>query len=378
MRKKSKIIHVLHAVGGVDVYLRLLLQHIDDEWFEFVVVHGENDTTKEYVNKYNQKIKSYRLPIQREISFGKDLTSIFKLRQIIKKEKPDLIHVHSAKGGIVGRGANLFFKSKVLYTPHAFSYLSAESNRKKFIYKTIERIFRFSGNYVLATSPSEANRAIKEVHYKKNRVIVYNNSVEPITEIGQQTEFKLPGKYICSIGRPSYQKNIETMVEVFAKVKKEVPDISLVLMGVGYHSPNEEQVKQLIKKHDLEDSFVMLPWVARESIFPIIRDSILYISTSRYEGLPYSLIESMALSKACVVSDCDGNRDLIKDGVNGRVYSQEQLHDSMHKGIIELIKDDKKRQEFEQNSYQLFNKNYNIDLTISNLKRIYNELIKNS
>jgi glycosyltransferase involved in cell wall biosynthesis len=51
----------------------------------------------------------------------------------------------------------------------------------------------------------------------------------------------------------------------------------------------------------------------------------LYISTARYEGLPYAVIESLALSKPCVVTNCDGNRDLINDGFNGFVINEDVI-----------------------------------------------------
>jgi len=368
--------HVLHAVGGVDVYLRLLLKYVDMEKFEFIIVHGTNDTEIPYLDKSGGVIKEYKLSVQREINPVLDFRSIRELRKILDQEKPDLIHAHSAKGGIIARSAAILKKISVLYTPHAFSYLSAETDIKKKLFKGIEKIYKNSGNFILATSPSEANRAIDEIGYKPEKVLVFNNSVEPVCSNefnNQTTRFELPEDYICSIGRPSYQKNIETMVEVFKRVKEQLPGLSFVLMGVGFHAPNEKEVKQLIKKYNLQDDFIMLPWVSREEIFPIIKKSKFYVSTSRYEGLPYSIIESLALGKACVVSDCDGNRDLIKNDFNGKIYQLEKLIDKMPTGIIQLLQNSELRNKFEQNAYILFEQNYNIEKTIRLLEEIYEE-----
>ncbi len=376
MPKRIKIMHVLHAVGGVDVYLRLLLKYVDMEKFEFIIVHGTNDTEIPYLDKSGGVIKEYKLSVQREINPVLDFRSIRELRKILDQEKPDLIHAHSAKGGIIARSAAILKKISVLYTPHAFSYLSAETDIKKKLFKGIEKIYKNSGNFILATSPSEANRAIDEIGYKPEKVLVFNNSVEPVCSNefnNQTTRFELPEDYICSIGRPSYQKNIETMVEVFKRVKEQLPGLSFVLMGVGFHAPNEKEVKQLIKKYNLQDDFIMLPWVSREEIFPIIKKSKFYVSTSRYEGLPYSIIESLALGKACVVSDCDGNRDLIKNDFNGKIYQLEKLIDKMPTGIIQLLQNSELRNKFEQNAYILFEQNYNIEKTIRLLEEIYEE-----
>ena len=79
----------------------------------------------------------------------------------------------------------------------------------------------------------------------------------------------------------------------------------VVIEGADDYSPEE------IEKLDLKEHITLLKWTKRSDVLNIISNSKLYISTARYEGLPYSIIESLALSKPCVVSNCDGNRDLI-------------------------------------------------------------------
>lgn len=371
--QKTKVLHVLHAVGGVDVYLRLISKAINPEQFELVVVHGFSDTENPYFNKNGTSLKEYKISIDREIKPWKDIKSIYELIRIIKRERPDVIHAHSAKGGIVARAASLFSSEKVLYTPHAFSYLSAESNVKRRLFLWIERLFKFPNVTLLATSQSEAKRAMQEVGFKKENVKIFENCIFPISEVQKNSElnFELPAKFISSVGRPSYQKNIEAMVEIFKKVNENQPDVYMVLMGVGFYAPNAERVNELLKKYNLEKKFIMFPWISQQEIFTIINKSELYISTSRYEGLPYSVIESLALRKACVVSDCDGNRDLVTNDENGFVIKQEDLEDEMPKAILKILTNKNLKEEFETNSLERFNKHHNILLKIENLEKIY-------
>lgn len=373
MQKKIKILHVLHAVGGVDVYLRLISKTIDPTKFELVIVHGFTDTDKIYSDLNADSIKEYKIPIDRNIHPIKDLKSVIQLIRLIKKEKPNLIHAHSAKGGIIGRAVALFFSIPVFYTPHAFSYLSAESNLKKRIFLSIEKLFKFSFVKVLATSQSEADRAIQEVGYKAENVIVFKNCILPISDKqrNKTLPIKLPSEFIASVGRPSYQKNIETMVEVFRQVNERFPETHLILMGVGYYAPNVNKVNALLEKYNLKEKFIMLPWISQEEIFTIIDQSELYLSTSRYEGLPYSIIESLALGKACVVSDCDGNRDLVTNGENGFVIKQEDIQKDMAQSVLKILNDLNLRKEFETDSLNKFNENYNILVKIKELENIY-------
>lgn len=369
---KVKVAHVLNCVGGVDVYLRLILTNIDNTRFSTIIIHGQSDTKTPFLNKDKTPVKSYTTTIVRNISLINDLRAVYYLYKILKIEKPSIIHVHSAKGGIIGRVAGMILGIKVIYTPHAFSYLSAESKIKKRIFLSIEKLFSMGNCIVLATSKSEKNRAIKEVGYKSENAIVFNNSINAITSVKDLTIKKTwPDEYICTVGRPSYQKNIELMLAVFNEVRKE-RNIHLVIMGVGHHSSNLEGVKRLIVELNLQDSVTLIDWTDRENIFHIISKSKFYISTSRYEGLPYSVIEALALSKACIVSNCDGNNDLIENGYNGYVIENEKKDEYAQK-INLLLSDDLLLEKLSQNALISFNEHYNIKKNIPNLESIYTE-----
>lgn len=160
------------------------------------------------------------------------------------------------------------------------------------------------------------------------------------------------------------------MVDVLKELKKEKPKIHLVLMGVGFYSPNLVTVKKLIKKYALQNNITLLEWTRREDIFNIIKHSKLYISTARYEGLPYSIIEALALKKACVATDADGNRDLIKNNENGFVIFDENVENFKNK-VVNLLQDDDLRTQFETNAFAKFNANFNIENTIRSLETIY-------
>lgn len=371
--RKVKIAHILHSVGGVDVSLRLILQNIDNEKFENIVIHGTKDSKADFKDKSNLKVTDFKLPLYRNINVVNDFKSILKTIKILKEFQPDLIHAHSAKGGIVGKIAGKFLKVPVLHTPQAYSYLSASSSLKSKLYLFIEKIFRFKGNKILASSNSEMNRAINEVGYSQKRVLLFNNSILPITNIEKLSIKKTwPDEYICSVGRPSYQKNIELMLDVLNEIKKQKPDIHLVLMGVGFHSPNLISVKQKIDRLNLSENITLLDWTTREDIFSIIKHSKVYLTTARYEGLPYSVIESLALGKPIIATDADGNRDLVEEKHNGFVIKGESITE-LSQSVLKLLNNQELLNQFSNNSKLLFTKKFNMKMNIKKLEKIYIE-----
>jgi len=372
---KIKVAHIGNAVGGVDVSIRLSLRNLDSTLFSTFIIKQKSKSKSEfYFNEIGEQIPEYNISLQREISPFKDLKAIIELIKILKAKKPDLIHSHSAKAGILGRIAGFFLSIPVAYTPHAFSFLSSQNELKRRIYILIERFVTTRKSFLIACSNSEKELAIEKKIFTNDKAYVVNNGISSIDKPSINTNnYNLPKKYICTVGRPSYQKNIEKLVEILFQIKKTKDDIHLVILGVGEYSPNANNVERKIKSLGLEKNITLVKWIPREEIFPIIFNSQLYVSTARYEGLPYSIIEAMALGKSSVVSNCPGNRDLIINDFNGYVIKSDEVADYVQK-INKILNSNEQREIFEKNAFQLFGSNFKIEITIKKLENVYTKI----
>jgi len=369
--KRIKVLQVLNCVGGVEICVRQIIENTDSKQIENIVLSQNIDDKRKITDSKKQEIKHYELTIQRKINILKDLFAIIKMTEIIKKEKPNLIHAHSAKAGAIARIAALFFDIKILYTPHAFSFLSTNNYLKKKIFVFIERMLKTNKTILLATSKSERDLAINVVGFSPSKVIVLNNAINPIkTQISISNKIKHKN-YICTIGRPSYQKNTEMLIEVFSLVQKKYNKIHLYIIGAGEYSPNLNKINSLIIQKGLLDKITILPWINREEAMAILKNSQLYVSTSRYEGMPYAVIESLCLKTPCVLTNCDGNRDLIVHNKTGYLINDMDQHE-MSKKICSLIEDKDKLIEFGKNGYRYYQKNHLLSNYIKKLTLHYN------
>lgn len=381
-----KILHIGNLKSGIDTYVRNTVALASDK-FEFVIVNGADDNSKPYM-RHGKQVKTYSIDMYRALNPVKDMKAVMQAIKIIKKEKPDLVHCHSAKGGVIGRFAAFFTGTKVVYTAHAFSFLSAESAKKKQVFLLLEKIAKLN-SYLLACSGSERELGIKVVGFKEKKAFAWNNAVPDVdkglTRISQiswissqkneSSDLPVPKvgeRYITSIGRPSYQKNPLFMVEVAHGIHLKHPDIKFYLLGVGFYSPMLEDMKKLIHQYDMDDTFYLLPWLSHEETLKYVKGSMLYFMTSLYEGLPISVIEAMALGKAIVASDVLGNKDCVKDGYNGYLLplKEEVFVEKMN----DLIENDEKRKEMEKNSRSYFETDFFIDNRIKALEDIYTEV----
>ena len=184
----------------------------------------------------------------------------------------------------------------------------------------------------------------------------------------------MDNNYIVTIGRPSYQKNPFFLVDVIKGVHEKHPNVQFCLLGVGYYSPDLEEMKKQIAACSLENTIILKDWVDHDTTMQFVKDSILYLTVSRYEGLPLAVVEAMALGKCIVASKVVGNVDCVKDRVNGRIVDLDV--DTFVEAINELLDHPEMIAEYGNNSYRLYEQEFNIRKRIGMLEDIYRNVAK--
>ena len=149
--------------------------------------------------------------------------------------------------------------------------------------------------------------------------------------------------------------------------------MKFILLGVGYHSPELAEVKQKIQDLQIADYITLMPWVSHADCMEYVRKSSFYISTAIYEGLPLAVIEAMSVGKAIVASDVVGNKDCVKNGING--YLLPMNVSEFADKIVELAQNDELRNKMGNESRELFVKEFYIENRIHLLQEKYEEVI---
>ena len=368
-----KILHIGNLKSGIDTYVRNTVALADNR-FDFVIVNGADDKSEPYM-RHGKALKQYSIDMYRALNPVKDLKAVIQAMKIIRKEKPDVVHCHSAKGGVIGRFASFLTGTKSFYTPHAFSFLSAESPKKARIFLMLERIAKLNSR-MLACSESEKELGMEKIPFSKDKAFAWPNAIADIKEddIKQPEGLNPKERFIISVGRPSYQKNPLLMVETMRLVHEKHPGVNFLLVGVGFYSPMLDEMNALIAKYNLQNTIKLLPWCSREETLGYVRQSLFYLTTSLYEGLPIAVLEALALGKAIVSSDVIGNNDCVKDGYNGCLLQFDEK--SFADACCKLIENESLRKEQGDNSRKLFEEKFLIDNRIKELENIYLSVTK--
>ncbi len=319
--KRKKVLHIVEAfAGGIFSILVDLVNSTCDE-FDIVIAYSKRVQTPENFKSYfapNVKFIEVK-NFTRSISFKKDIKAFFEIRKIIKEEKPDVIHLHSSKAGFLGRFAANGKKIRMLYNPHGFSFLMQDSSKlKRKIYWIIEKIGAMRKCTIVGCSQGEYEEALK---LSKNSICINNGlNVEKLqneTKDFKRKDIDFNNLKICTSGRIGYQKN----PKLFNKIAENFPELKFTWIGDG--DLREELTSKNIN---------ITGWKTRSEVLELVNENDIFVLTSLWEGLPVSLLEAMYLGKICIVTDCIGNRDVIKDGENGFIINEEN-----YKNVIQNL-----------------------------------------
>ena len=356
---KKKVLHIVESFGsGVFSFLVDLVNGTYKD-FDITIAYGVREETLDNFREYfNENIKFIKVEnFTRSINPKKDLKALKEIKDIIRNEKPDIVHLHSSKAGILGRLAVNGNKIKMFYNPHGFSFLKKDDTKlKRMIYWLIEKITVIWNRKctIVGCSNGEYLEAKK---LNKNSVCI-NNGID-INKLKEETKGLIPNKInyknikICTVGRIGYQKN----PEMFNKIAEAFPTIGFTWIGEG-------DLRNKLTSKNIN----VTGWKERKEVLQILNNNDIFILTSLWEGLPISLLEAMYMKKICIVSNCIGNRDVIVNGNNGFVANE--INDFI-KYIQEILDKKIDVQTLVINANQDVLNEYNIEKMVDKYKKEY-------
>lgn len=253
--------------------------------------------------------------------------SLIKLNSFCKKNKIDLIHSHGKGAGLYSRMLALLFGYRVIHTLHGFHDGMYGYVFKRFYWIYEQFLLQFT-RLVICVSPSEAAIFKNRVCETAKALVVLNG-----TEVQRDIRFEHcdnKRKVVSVVARLTFQKNIsETLT-----IAKAMPDYDFIVYGDG-----EEKafLSSLIKEHSIVNVRLL---GETTNILERIKSSDVFLSTSRWEGLPLAPLEAMSLGLPLVLSNVSGNSDVVVTAVNGYLYELGNIDDCVSK-IRDALKLDK-------------------------------------
>lgn len=289
--------------------------------------------------------------LQRALSPVKDLRAVWALRRLYRKHRPDIVHLHSSKAGMLGRMA--FPPRKTVYTVHGF-----DSIRIAFrTFLPVERLMQRRCAAIVGVSHHDV-RTMAEEGIHRNVTCVYNGIERPAASGMREDAWAVPdGKYrktVLCIARLSSPKRHDLFLEVAALL----PEYAFVWIGN----------QTMVREHPSNVFFLGSITQAR----CYCRKADLFILPSNYEGLPMVILEAMSLGLPVVASDVGGVSEVVVDGENG--FAVENTAEAFADRISCVLEDDALYAAFSRNATARYEKEFTVSHMVDGYRAIYRQL----
>ncbi len=333
-------------VGGTQTHLIELSKYLIRNGNKVFLVAKEGSLK----NKIPKKVKYYNLDIKGKNPF-KFLRNYIKLRDIILRNDIDVIHAH-----YIIILPLLYFIQK--YSRNNIVIISTVHKILKDTIWGKNNIFLYFGKYFL-DKYSDGIILLNDIslsefkgHISNKYTIIPNGINMNDLGVNRKTNNILKIGY-C--GRFIKHKNIDLIIKAFYALSKEYDEIELVLIGDG---PTKKEIEKLVAFYDLEDRVQFTGVV--DNVIKYLSGIDIYITTSKSEGISYSMLEVLSLGKMIVAFDVPGINDLVKNGYNGFIVQYPNV-DLIIKRLKYIILNSYLVGELGMNSRKLVETNYSME-----------------
>jgi len=349
----KKLVRITTIPLSLDKLLGKQLSYMNT-FFEVTIVSSDEKELERVAKKYG--VKHHSVEMTRIVSPVKDLAAVWKLYRFLKKEKPDIVHSHTPKPGIVGMMAAYFAGVPVrMHTVAGLPLLEASGAKRKLLDFVEKLTYRFATK-VYPNSKGLHKIILQEKFCSPEKLKVIGNgssngidtdyfSPEQLT-LQQKTQLRenlgiTENDFVfIFVGRLVKDKGINELVEAFKKLgiecqKQNLADPLLLLVG-----PSEHDLDPLLSEtlKEIESNPKIISTGFQEDVRPYFAISNALVFPSYREGFPNVVLQAGAMELPAIVTDINGCNEIIENGKNGMIVPVKNVQVLQQK-MFELLID---------------------------------------
>lgn len=368
---KKRIIEVSTDtnIGGAGKCLITLLKNFDYDKFDVKVILPPDSLLKPEIDALGTEV----IEVEGISDKSLDFKAIKTLKQIFKKEKPDLVHTHASMSArIAARQAG----AKVVYTRH--SVFPQSKKLTTFPGKQINGLINnhYSDSIIAVAEAAKDNLTETGVSEKKIKVVL--NGVDGLKTVSEDEKSLIRRRFgvndgekvVSIVARLEDIKGHDYFIEAAKMLKDEGVNAKFFIAGTGSY---EGHLKEKVKELGLSDTVIFTGFITDVDKLMSITD-IQANASYGTEATSLALLEGMSIGVPAVVSDFGGNPGVIKDGENGFVVAK-QNSVALKDGLKKLLEDSELYQKMSQRSKEIFNETFTSRIMTKNTEDIYSETI---
>ncbi len=330
-----KILYFIDRIdtpGGIERVLSVKANYLVNKGYDINITTLEKGDKPPFFS-FSSKIKIHYLNIQNNKI--KNPKHIQKVTELIIKENPDFC--------ISMFGLEIYFlhsikhpSKKIVEYHSSKKALEIQSRNmihriyRKYLIKRIEKNLKKFSKVVLLTKEDQ------KLWNLNNSMVIYNPLIEELSD--KYADYSK--KQVITLGRISYVKGYDLLVDVWKIVNEQFSDWKLKIVGLG--SENAKAIEEKIEQLGLNNVIEILPIV--KNVEDHYLESSIYVLSSRYEGFPMTLLEAASFGLPLVAWKCPtGPSELVTNNKNG-LLSEYLNRNQLVTNLLELMSDEEKRE----------------------------------
>jgi len=291
-----------------------------------------------------------------------------KSSKIVKNLKPDIICLIDRLSGIFPSFLKLP-KVFVIHVPDALDFFKPYSISTKKL-----NVINFYLKKLIQS----------KVMHNANKIVVLNKYIENyLRKIGYENVVRIPNGidiegfsnkgdegFILYAGRFDWNKNVCSLVNVFAQICKTYPEFRLYLVGAG---PEEKKIRSLVKEKGIQSRVKIIPWIPRSKLMKLMSKCSVFVLPSFFEVNPVVVLEAMASAKPVIARANMGTVDIIVHGENGYLYNNDEM---LRKYLETILSDDNLRKKICRKARETVEREYTFSRIADRYEELFYTLIK--
>jgi len=298
-----------------------------------------------------------------------DLVALFRLRELIKKLTPDLVHLHSSKAALLGRVAAWSCSVPAVVTIHGWPFAHPQSKVSKALYFILERSMVALTTKFITVSQADYVIALQQLGVRPKQLELIHNGIESDQSfvMNKSDTINTQSVIVC-VARFEIPKDHRTLLLALYHLK-DLP-WRLKLVGAG---PLLEQTKALARQLNMSEKIEFLG--ERSDVALILNQADLFVLFSHWESLPISIIEAMRAGLPVIASDLGGVAELVDDGISGKLVATGDTSEATA-ALRLLIMDPVLRHSMSKASSVKFSQYFTAELMLKKTLRCYDQVAK--
>lgn len=286
------------------------------------------------------------VPMTRAITPWQDLKCLVQLYRMMRRERPDIVHTHTPKAGLLGMLAARMAGVPIrIHTVAGMPLMTAVGWQKKLLFAS-EKLTYWAAGYIWPNSKSlrqfileHRMTAVEKVQMmgqgSSNGIDLAKFSTDRLNfkkleEVKEQIGYDARYTWILAVGRLVVDKGIRELVDSFAALKNSFPDLRLLLVGpMEQERPEETLPDAIVRSIQQHPDIVHITW--SDEIAGLMHLADIFVHPSHREGFPNVLLQAGAMCCPIVCSDIPGNRDIVTHQQTGLLFEVKNVNDLSEK-----------------------------------------------